>query len=81
MAWTGLTAAALWTAAEHRFHPRSLARFAGVYVVAVVLHTIWDSIGDLAGYAVLSGVSLTLLTVTAHRATRENRALAVRSRR
>jgi protease PrsW len=81
MAWTGLTAAALYAAAERRFHPRALARFAGVYVVAVALHTIWDSIGDLAGYAVLSGVSLTLLTVTAHRATHEHRRLPARSRR
>jgi len=81
MAWTGLTAAALWSAAERRFHPRAVARFAGVYLVAVALHTTWDSIGALAGYAVLSGISLTLLTISAHRATRESRRPPARPRR
>ena len=81
MAWTGLTAGALWAAAERRFHPGAVARFAAVYLVAVALHATWDSLGDLAAYGILSGVSLTLLTVAAHRATREGRRLPARGRR
>ncbi|SHM87777.1 PrsW family intramembrane metalloprotease [Cryptosporangium aurantiacum] len=68
MAWTGLTAAALWYAAEHRWHAAALARFAGVFAVAVGLHATWDSIGSTVGYAVLALVSLGLLAATTHRA-------------
>jgi RsiW-degrading membrane proteinase PrsW (M82 family) len=68
MAWTGLTVAALFTAAAENWHPRAVARFVGVFLVAVALHTAWDSltrtfIGDL----VVALVSLTLLMVTTRR--------------
>jgi protease PrsW len=47
MAWTGLTAAALWRAAAQHWHPRAIGGFLGVFAVAVALHTCWDAIGGL----------------------------------
>lgn len=67
MAWTGLTAAALWHAAMERWRPRALGRFVVVYLVAVVLHTAWDSAPTIWVDAVLALVSLALLWWTAHR--------------
>ncbi|MFG1920993.1 PrsW family intramembrane metalloprotease [Cryptosporangium sp. NPDC048952] len=73
MAWTGLTAAALWYAAEHRWHASAVLRFVGIFVVAVALHTAWDSLGSTVAYAVLAAVSLGLLGVTTHRLSVESR--------
>lgn len=64
MAWTGLTAAALWRWARLG---HGLWWFAGTYVVAVVLHTVWDSVGGLIVYVILAGVAFTLLMLTTHR--------------
>src|SRR3954464_7704069 len=44
MAWTGLTAAALWEAAARRWQASALVRFVLVYLLAVVLHTAWDTV-------------------------------------
>jgi hypothetical protein len=58
-------------------HPRAGAGFFGTYLIAVVLHTAWDGANDIAVYAVLSAISLGLLTLTAHRiATAERLAAA-----
>ncbi|WP_224388046.1 PrsW family glutamic-type intramembrane protease [Pseudonocardia sp. ICBG1293] len=62
MAWTGLTAAALWYLARRR-----TGRALLVLVVAVALHTTWDSVGGFVAYGVLAVVSLGLLTGFAHR--------------
>jgi protease PrsW len=67
MAWTGLTAAALWRAADRGWTGRALAGFLGTFVVAVALHATWDSAGSPVVYLVLAVISLTLLTVTTHR--------------
>jgi RsiW-degrading membrane proteinase PrsW (M82 family) len=67
MAWTGLAAAALFTAAAARWSGRALARFLVVFATVVVLHTAWDSLGGLVSDLVLAAVSLALLTWTAHR--------------
>ncbi|MEJ2871246.1 PrsW family intramembrane metalloprotease [Actinomycetospora sp. OC33-EN08] len=64
MAWTGLTAAALWRWARLG---HGLWWFLGTYVVAVVLHTVWDSVGGLVVYVVLAVVAFTLLILTTHR--------------
>lgn len=74
MAWTGLTAAALWAAASSRWRPAALLRFAGAFAAAVLLHAAWDGIGGFLAYAVLAAVSLTLLTVVAHRLAAPRRA-------
>ena len=67
MAWTGLTSAALWSAAAHHWRRRSVGVLVLVYAVAVGLHTAWDSFDDDTAYAVLAAVSLSLLVFTTHR--------------
>jgi RsiW-degrading membrane proteinase PrsW (M82 family) len=67
MAWTGVAAAALWHAAIAHWHPRALAWFAGVFLVAVGLHTAWDSAPNLVVDSVVAAVSLVLLAWTTHR--------------
>jgi hypothetical protein len=66
MAWTGLAAAALFTAGAAGWSARSLLRFVVVFLVVVALHTAWDSIGSLPAAAVVAGISLALLAATAH---------------
>jgi RsiW-degrading membrane proteinase PrsW (M82 family) len=69
MAWTGIAAAALYTAAATR-GVRQVLSFVGAFVLAVVLHALWDGQSSLVGTAVVAVVSLGLLAVTAHRAAR-----------
>ena len=69
MAWTGIAAAALYAAAATR-RRREVLQFAGAFVVAVVLHTLWDSQSSMIGTAVVAIASLGLLARTAHRAPR-----------
>lgn len=69
MAWTGLTAAALWYAAWGR-SVRGVGWFVLVYLVAVALHTVWDSVGGVLVYVVLALVAFTLLLLTARRLAR-----------
>jgi RsiW-degrading membrane proteinase PrsW (M82 family) len=69
MAWTGIVAAALYGAAATRSR-RDLGRFLGAFVLAVVLHTLWDGQSSLVGTAVVAVASLGLLGLTAHRAGR-----------
>src|SRR3954469_7907102 len=67
MAWTGLGAAGLFTAAGAGWRGRAVLRFAGVFAVVVVLHTIWDSVAQaVIADIVVAVVSLALLTWTAH---------------
>src|SRR3954454_19629301 len=59
MAWTGLAAAALFTAAAERWRARAVARFLVVFAVVVALHTLWDSLaGRLWADVVVALVSL-----------------------
>ncbi|GAA1839890.1 hypothetical protein GCM10009836_18900 [Pseudonocardia ailaonensis] len=67
MAWTGIAAAALYAAAEAGWTGRAFGRFALVFVVAVGLHTAWDSVSSLVGTAVVAVVSLVALGWTVHR--------------
>ncbi|MEU2348458.1 PrsW family glutamic-type intramembrane protease [Modestobacter sp. NPDC049651] len=69
MSWTGITASALFAAAAAGWRPRYLARFGLAYVVAVALHTAWDSQHTTAGTAVVAVLSLGVLGWTAHEAT------------
>ena len=69
MAWTGIAAAALYAAAATR-RRREILQFAGAFVVAVVLHTLWDSMDSTIGTAVVAVASLGILAFTAHRAAR-----------
>ncbi|KUN16213.1 hypothetical protein AQJ11_40825 [Streptomyces corchorusii] len=67
MAWTGLTAAALWSAAANGWRRRSVGLFVLVYAVAVTLHTLWDSLDSDLAYGVLAAISLSLLVYATHR--------------
>jgi RsiW-degrading membrane proteinase PrsW (M82 family) len=80
MAWTGIAAAALYGAAASR-RGRDLLRFVGAFVLAVVLHTLWDSSGSLIGTAVVAALSLGLLAYVVHRAARPETAMADRDDR
>jgi RsiW-degrading membrane proteinase PrsW (M82 family) len=64
MAWTGLTAAALWRTATDRRHLRAVARFAAVYLLVSALHAAWDSSASSWTHAGLAVVSLGLLMWT-----------------
>jgi RsiW-degrading membrane proteinase PrsW (M82 family) len=67
MAWTGITAAALFAAAASGWQRRRVFEFVGAFVGAVVLHGLWDSQKSLIGMAVVAAVSLVALGFTVHR--------------
>jgi protease PrsW len=71
MAWTGITAAALFAIPRAAHHGRAVGRFVLAFVVAVALHASWDSFGGLLPYVVLAVISLGLLTYIAHRIAHE----------
>jgi len=73
MAWTGLTAAALWEAAARGWQARALVRFVLFYLVVVALHTTWDTVHTGVGYVVLAGIGIGLLIATTHHLSREAR--------
>jgi protease PrsW len=67
MAWTGLTAAALWAATDRGWTRATTTRFAATFILAVCLHTAWDSqTGRTSSwsYAALAVVSVALLART-----------------
>ena len=66
MAWTGLTAAALWQAAARGWPGRAVGGLVGTYGLAVVLHTLWDSLDNLIAYVVLAVIALGLLGAITH---------------
>jgi len=73
MAWTGLAAAALWTAVRRRGNPRVMGRFAGVFLGVVAMHTAWDTLATTVAHVVLAVVSLGALGVAVHRLPRGRR--------
>jgi protease PrsW len=66
MAWTGIAATALYVAAQSGWARRQVLWFVGAFVVAVGLHTAWDSSTSLLGTAVVAVVSLAVLGWTVH---------------
>jgi RsiW-degrading membrane proteinase PrsW (M82 family) len=65
MAWTGITAATLWVAAARHWRGRAALVFVAGFVVAVALHTTWDSANATWVYVVLGVISLGMvLTAT-----------------
>jgi RsiW-degrading membrane proteinase PrsW (M82 family) len=66
MTWTGLTAAALWSAAASGWSRLATLRFIGMYLLAVALHTAWDSIGTITGYIILAVIALAALAYITH---------------
>ncbi|MFH9090418.1 PrsW family glutamic-type intramembrane protease [Streptomyces sp. NPDC017673] len=76
MAWTGLTAAALWSAAAQRNRKAAIAKFVLVYAVAVGLHTAWDSFNSDTAYVIVAALSLSFLIYATHRLATPRRAHA-----
>ncbi len=68
IAWTGITATALCWAIQRRWSARATGRFLLAFVVATGLHSAWDHLASLAGYAVLAALNLALLVYATHRA-------------
>lgn len=67
IAWTGMTSTALWYAVQRGWPIQAVSRFVAAFVLAVALHTIWDSWNNAICYVTLSIVGLTLLAYTGHR--------------
>jgi protease PrsW len=68
-AWTGLTCWGLWMLAVEPSGRRLLA-FAGLFALAVALHTTWDSLGGRVTYAVVGAISIGLLLIALRQAQR-----------
>ena len=66
MAWTGMTAAALWYAVGRRGKRPSIAVLVGAFAFVVGLHALWDSVTDLLGYIGIAALSLTSIGVVVH---------------
>jgi protease PrsW len=67
MAWTGIAAAALYYAAEQRFELRACGLLAGALVMAIGLHTAWDSLQTPWAYAMIAVIGLGVLATVVHR--------------
>ena len=67
MAWTGISATALYAAAESGWAGRRVGGFLGAIAAAIALQTAWDSQRSLIGTAIVAGVSLAALGWTVHR--------------
>lgn len=74
VAWTGLTAAALWGLLAPGHRGRAVARLVGVFVAAVLLHAAWDGFNSVVVHLVVGTLSFIALLVTLHRAHRGPRA-------
>ncbi|MCU1659673.1 MAG: hypothetical protein JWO57_4329 [Pseudonocardiales bacterium] len=77
MAWTGLTAAALWQAYAHGWSRRSILLCVLTFAAAVAAHTAWDSIGTVPAYAVLATLGLGALAWVTHRLAARSRGVMV----
>jgi RsiW-degrading membrane proteinase PrsW (M82 family) len=72
MAWTGLTAAALWRAADAHWHKRAVLELLATFALAVGLHTAWDTVGTTTGYAVIAAIGLAALWRTSRALRRQS---------
>jgi RsiW-degrading membrane proteinase PrsW (M82 family) len=60
-AWTGLASAALWRTQAQGWRQESLGRFALVFVLVVMLHTLWDGFSNPLAFLIIGMISLALL--------------------
>jgi RsiW-degrading membrane proteinase PrsW (M82 family) len=77
MAWTGITASALWYAAARGWKGSATLGFLAAFALAVALHATWDSTGKIQVYLVVAAISLGLLGWFAHRLSEVSPAPAV----
>lgn len=65
MAWTGLTASALWLAAHRGWSRPATLQAIATYLAALGLHAAWDGIGTAAAYVIIAVIGLGALTAYA----------------
>lgn len=73
VAWTGLTAAALWALPTAIHKGRAVLRVLLTFVGAVLLHAAWDGFNNLIVHVVVGGFSFIALLITIHRAHRDRK--------
>ena len=67
VAWTGLTAAALWRVASAHRRARAVLRLILVFVAAVLLHAAWDGLDEVWVHVVVGGGSFIALLLAIRR--------------
>lgn len=70
VAWTGMTAAALWRIPTASHKGRAALLAFGAFVLAVLLHTGWDALNSIIAHVVIGTVSLVLLLILVRRSHR-----------
>ena len=70
VAWTGVTAAALFAIPAAAHTGRAVLRFVGTFLAAVLLHTAWDGSNNLIVHVVVAIISVGGLLVVIHRTRR-----------
>lgn len=70
VAWTGVTAAALFAIPASPHVGRAVLRFAGTFLAAVLLHTAWDGSNNLVVHVLVAVISVGGLLVVVHRTRR-----------
>ena len=68
VAWTGLTAAALWPLPSAQRKGRAVLTVIGTFVLAVLLHAAWDGFNNLIVHILVGGFSFAALLVVIRRA-------------
>ena len=81
VAWTGMTAAALFAVATTTLRGRAVLRFVLTFVGAVLLHAAWDGSNNLVVHVLVAMVSVAGLLVVIHRTRRPPPATRRRTRR
>jgi protease PrsW len=81
VAWTGLTAAALWSIPGARRKGVAVLRAIGVFLGAVLLHAAWDGFPSLLMHLIVGAISLTALMLTIHWAHRNPDPVNLETRR
>jgi protease PrsW len=70
VAWTGMTAAALFAIGTSTVKGRAFFRFVATFIGAVLLHAAWDGSNSLVIHVLVAVVSVTGLLVVIHRTRR-----------
>ncbi len=70
VAWTGVTAAALFAVPASSDRGRAVLRFVGTFVAAVLLHTAWDGSNNVVVHVLVAVISVGGLLVVIHRTRR-----------
>lgn len=72
IAWTGATTAMLWRTRGSSHRGRAVLGFVITYLIAVVLHAVWDGSSALPVHVAVAGIGLVALLIFIHRAHRND---------